>query len=654
MSVIMKQESRENDKPQQRRGGLKSVARKAERFVTRLGAHITHLVLYLCRRIHLRFRKIVRIVSMRTAPKLIAAGAFIKSNTVDVLVSGAASLRRYCSSFSADLKEIRREKGFLVAAAILPIKFGRDCWEKRRVLASVFNYAAPACALTLLIGVVSHVSNMDYAVSIRLNGENVGYVQSETDYEEAKLVMQERINMNGSELDLEAQMEITPLPAETSVVDGEQLADIIMNDVIGSDTTQEGDIAAANLIEPAQPVTGGADQPIAENASDPTAQPEAEIPLGPVLPLDSLNNEPTEPAETSVTTEIPQEESSFVEAHSVYVDGKFVGAVTDVSPIERALDSLQAPYRNDGEILRLNFSRDISYNETGLYSPDTIVDANEIAAKLVSQEIVPAYYTVVEGDCPIIIAEKNGISLDELVSLNPTLEKECFIGQQVVLQRAKSYVSVEVIKREQYSRVIDYTTETVEDNKQYKGIQTVKQKGVEGESVVTADVVYVDGYRVSETVISENIISQPVTKIVSVGTLIPSPSVASNYGSGGIFQWPVAGGYISDYFGSNRNHKGLDIAAPYGTLIFAAESGTITRSGNRGDGYGICVMMSNGNGYTTVYGHMSKTAVSVGQKVNKGDIIGYVGSTGDSSGNHLHFEVRYNGVYQNPLKFVSK
>ena len=604
MSVIMKQASRENDKPQ-RRGGLSSAARKAERFVTRLGAHITHLVLYMCRRIHLRFRKFVRAVSMRTAPKLIAAGAFIKSNTVDVVASGAASVKRYVRSFGAALREIRQEKGLLVAAAIFPIKLGHDCWVKRRVLVSVFNYAAPACALAFLIGLVSYVSNMDYAVSIQLNGENVGYVSSETDYEEAKLVMQERINMNGGEFDLEAQMEITPLPAETSVVGGEELADIIINDVIGGDITDGGEVLPASVPE-------------------------------------------------TIDSTVQNSDTDLVKAHPVYLDGKFVGAVEDVAPIEEALDSIKEPYQTGGEIMRLDFSRDISYTDTGLYSEDTVIDANEISDKLLSQEIVPAYYTVVSGDCPIVIAEKNGISLEELIELNPSLEKECFIGQQVVLQRAKSYMSVEVVKREQYTKTLDYETETVGDNKQYKGIQTVKQKGVEGEAEVIADVVYVDGYKVSETVVTENVVSQPVNKVISVGTLIPSPSVASNYGTGGIFQWPVAGGRISDTFGSNRNHKGLDIAAPYGTLIFAAESGTITRSGNKGDGYGICVMMNNGNGYTTVYGHMSKTAVTVGQHVNKGDIIGYVGSTGDSSGNHLHFEVRYNGVYQNPMKFVSK
>lgn len=607
MSVITNRESRESGaKP--KRGGPSRVIKRAERFVTRLGAHITHIVLFSARRLHLRFTGLTRLMTSRIVPRLAAFGGYLRSHTIDAASLKLRRTKRYFAELSHDAAQIKASKGGLIAAAVVPVKLGRDAWGKRKVLVSVFNYAAPVCAVAFLVGVINFVAKTDYAVGVKLNGEPVGFVSSETDFEEAKLVVQERINYNGEEIEIVPEMEITPLPEQTEIVGGEELADIILSDVIGE------------AVE--QPLITG------------TPMDEDPVAIAAVLPA--------------------EEEQQLVEAHPVYIDGRFVGAVADVTPIQTALDGLMAPYRMDGEILEMRFSRDISFNETGLYAPETIADGRSIAELITGQEIVPAYYTVVDGDCPIIIAEKNGMTLEDLIALNPTIENECFIGQQVVLQRAKSYVSVECTKRESYSTVLDYEIERVEDNGQYKGIETVKQKGVEGEADVVANVVYVDGYEISRSVVSQNVIKQPVNKIISYGTMIPSPSVASGYGKGGIFQWPVAGGYISDYFGSNRHHKGIDIAAPYGTLIFAAESGTVTRSGNKGDGYGICVMINNGNGYSTVYGHMSKSAVSYGQTVNKGDIIGYVGSTGDSTGNHLHFEVRYNGVYQNPMKFVSK
>lgn len=121
----------------------------------------------------------------------------------------------------------------------------------------------------------------------------------------------------------------------------------------------------------------------------------------------------------------------------------------------------------------------------------------------------------------------------------------------------------------------------------------------------------------------------------------------------GMFMWPVNGGYISDVFGSNRNHKGLDIAAPEGTDIYAAAEGKVIATGWNTGGYGYFVMIDHGNGYATLYGHMSKVIASNGAEVKCGDLIGEVGTTGDSTGNHLHFEVRYQNVCQNPASYIS-
>ena len=114
-------------------------------------------------------------------------------------------------------------------------------------------------------------------------------------------------------------------------------------------------------------------------------------------------------------------------------------------------------------------------------------------------------------------------------------------------------------------------------------------------------------------------------------------------------------GTISSRFGlrSRNNHKGIDIAAPTGTPIYAAASGTVTlASEGYGGGYGNHIILSHGNGVQTLYGHCSVLCVSEGEYVSQGQLIAKVGSTGRSTGPHLHFEVRVNGVAQNPQNYV--
>ena len=120
---------------------------------------------------------------------------------------------------------------------------------------------------------------------------------------------------------------------------------------------------------------------------------------------------------------------------------------------------------------------------------------------------------------------------------------------------------------------------------------------------------------------------------------------------------PVTG-RISSRFGSRESfrgsaHKGLDIAAPAGTKIYAVADGVVTHASTMG-GYGNLVIISHGNGVETYYAHCSKILVKKGQKVVSGQNISLVGSTGNSTGNHLHLEVRINGVQVNPQKYLYK
>lgn len=122
------------------------------------------------------------------------------------------------------------------------------------------------------------------------------------------------------------------------------------------------------------------------------------------------------------------------------------------------------------------------------------------------------------------------------------------------------------------------------------------------------------------------------------------------------FEWPtVSGARISSNYGQRwgRMHYGIDIAVNIGTPVYAAAAGTVTYAGSMGT-YGIIVIIDHGNGVETRYAHLSRTAVSVGQRVQRGQVVAYSGNTGNSTGPHLHFEIRYRGTAVDPLQYVKR
>jgi len=117
----------------------------------------------------------------------------------------------------------------------------------------------------------------------------------------------------------------------------------------------------------------------------------------------------------------------------------------------------------------------------------------------------------------------------------------------------------------------------------------------------------------------------------------------------GTFGWPITG-YISQRY--YDYHPAVDIAAPKGTPVKAADSGYVAVVGRSDTGYGLYVLIDHGNGFQTLYGHFSVVYVEVGQSVGKGQTIGLCGSTGKSTGPHVHFEIKLNGVRRNPLIYL--
>ncbi|MGB0613094.1 MAG: M23 family metallopeptidase, partial [Miltoncostaeaceae bacterium] len=133
---------------------------------------------------------------------------------------------------------------------------------------------------------------------------------------------------------------------------------------------------------------------------------------------------------------------------------------------------------------------------------------------------------------------------------------------------------------------------------------------------------------------------------------VPYAEPADTTPSAAGFTWPTSG-QITSGFGPRwgRMHQGLDIAAPTGRPITAAKSGTVIVAGWSG-GYGQLVVIDHGGGLATAYAHQSRIAVKTGDPVTQGGLVGFVGSTGHSTGPHLHFEVRVNGAARDPLPYL--
>lgn len=343
-------------------------------------------------------------------------------------------------------------------------------------------------------------------------------------------------------------------------------------------------------------------------------------------------------------------DADIVEACGVYVDGEFLGAVKDRQTVDSMLSRRLSRYI-DEDVKDVFFDKDVELSD-GLFLTNSIVESKEIIDTFGSSNATAVYYTAEKGDTPSGIAQKYDLTTAELAAMNPGILTSLRPGDEITVSVEEPYLSVNVVKQETYNEAIPYETIRTETDSLYKGDSRTVVKGVQGERRVVADVVYHNGIEVSRNILESAVLSEPKAAQVQVGTKPLAPITGIKITGTGIYSWPVAGGYISSYMGDGRGHKGIDIAAPYGTTIFAAEEGVVTKVQKIKYGYGYNFYIQHNDGTLTHYAHCSAIYVSVGQKVIKGEPVAAVGSTGQSTGNHLHFEVIKNGVFKNPLDYV--
>ena len=331
-------------------------------------------------------------------------------------------------------------------------------------------------------------------------------------------------------------------------------------------------------------------------------------------------------------------------AAALVVDGKPVAYLETKAQAQELLDKLKEENTliDEGEkLISVAFAEKVTVQEKSV-GASQIMSLDEAYQLISIGTDKPQIYTVKEGDNLWLIARRHDMYVDEIMRANQLESEALQPGDELILVRSQPYINVVAQVEGEKVETIPFETKT-EIDKNASGVR-VKQDGRNGKKKVVYIATKVNGLVDEQEVKEETILQEAVDRILVKGNTV---TVASR-GGGGALDWPVYG-QITKYY--QRGHTGLDIAARSGTAIRAADSGTVTFTGWQG-GYGNFIIINHGNGIITRYAHCSSISVSKGQQVARGQTIGGVGSTGRSTGPHLHFEVLSGGSFQNPLGYL--
>ncbi|HZK42891.1 MAG TPA: peptidoglycan DD-metalloendopeptidase family protein [Syntrophomonadaceae bacterium] len=300
---------------------------------------------------------------------------------------------------------------------------------------------------------------------------------------------------------------------------------------------------------------------------------------------------------------------------------------------------------DEGEkLIELDFEEKVEIQES-MVAVNEIMSSEDAYTLITTGSKDPEKYTVKDGDSLWLIARRNNMYVDEIVQANQLEKEDLSLGQEIILTKDKPFINVVAKVEGEKIEKIPFETKVVVDRSSSSAIK-VKQDGKEGEKKIVYVATKKNGNIENREIKEETILEKAVDKIIVKGNQV---TVASRGASPGNLDWPVAGNITNRYRGSS--HTGIDIATRTGSPIRAVDSGRVTFAGWQG-GYGNFVIVDHGNGQVTRYAHCNSINVSTGQNVSRGQNIATVGSTGRSTGPHLHFEVLVNGGFRNPLSYL--
>jgi murein DD-endopeptidase MepM/ murein hydrolase activator NlpD len=283
--------------------------------------------------------------------------------------------------------------------------------------------------------------------------------------------------------------------------------------------------------------------------------------------------------------------------------------------------------------------------------PTQVLKPEEIEKRLNRVRVEEKIHSIERGEVLGSIAQKYGLRLRELLDLNPNVSETSLlqIGQELVVMAEEPFITVVAFERVLQEKPVSYIIQTKSDPNMYRGDTRIEQAGKNGLKLVEYILTLENGRIADREVVHEDILIEPIKQIVVRG----EKQKASR--GDGKFIWPAVGGRVTSPFGMRwgRMHNGLDIAGVRDRTIKAADNGTVITATRHRD-YGNYIVIDHDNGYRTLYAHLSSISVKRGDVVHKGDKIGVMGSTGRSTGIHLHFEIMKNGRNVNPANYVSR
>ena len=335
-------------------------------------------------------------------------------------------------------------------------------------------------------------------------------------------------------------------------------------------------------------------------------------------------------------------------AYSVFVDSEKVASVMNRSDVDFALDALVARHNAlTGDNAHIANRIEVRYEQTG---KNSIISRTRLTELLTNTSD-----NMIEENTRLLSAgaESDSVSADAITEEIG----ESLIQSQKEAKSVKFTIDYATISYETVREYVDFETRFIEDDSLYQGQSRTSVFGHRGRANVTYEVASVGDKEISRTPYSKSMIYEPVTEVIRVGTR-PLPETMSPEANGGRYMiLPLINYYVSDYYGwrnlygSYQFHYGLDLAANYGTSIYAAASGEVVYAEFHHD-FGWCVKIEHADGAVSLYAHCSKLLVSEGDTVKQGEIIAQVGSTGQSYGNHCHFEVIVDGERIDPETYI--
>jgi len=337
----------------------------------------------------------------------------------------------------------------------------------------------------------------------------------------------------------------------------------------------------------------------------------------------------------------------------IKIDGRPELGLADKQTAEEVLTKLKKEYLSqlaDAEVESIRFMEKVEI-------ADAKVDFNQVTSPEKALELLKngrnkkLVHVVQKGDNLWSIARANDMRVKEILALNPEMKSERLdLGQEINLVKVEPLVNVEAVVKASGTENIPFQVKVKQDNKLRKGQEKVLQAGVLGSKDVTYKITLRNGKEVKRQVLASRVTKEPKEQVVARGAR--RYVMVASRGGLGKFLWPLRGAITSKFgWRWGRAHNGIDIDGVTGEPVGAAAAGRVIRA-EWYSAYGKTVDVDHGNGYVTRYAHLSSIDVEVGEQVDRGELIGKVGTTGNATGSSLHFEIITRGEPVNPLGYL--